>query len=125
MTTPSSAPVPPALRRRIPKVADLAPLMQFKKPEFGAAARLKRANTVWDLRDIAKRRTPTAPFDYTDGAAEAEVSLGRARKAFLDLEFRPGILRDVQTVSTVTPILGKDSALPFGIAPTGFTRMMQ
>ncbi len=125
MTTPSSASVPPALRRRIPKVAHLAPLMQFKKPEFGAAARLKRANTVWDLRDIAKRRTPTAPFDYTDGAAEAEISLGRARRAFLDLEFRPGILRNVQTVSTVAPILGKDSALPFGIAPTGFTRMMQ
>lgn len=117
--------VPPALRRRVPKVADLAPLMQFKKPDFGSAARLKRANTIWDLRDLAKRRTPTAPFDYTDGAAEAEISLGRARDAFLDLEFRPGILRDVQTVSTATPILGGTSALPFGIAPTGFTRMMQ
>ncbi|MGV0108891.1 alpha-hydroxy acid oxidase [Arthrobacter sp. CP30] len=117
--------VPPALRRRVPKVADLAPLMQFKKPEFGSAARLKQANTIWDLRDMAKRRTPTAPFDYTDGAAEAEISLGRARDAFLDLEFRPGILRDVRTVSTATPILGGTSALPFGIAPTGFTRMMQ
>ncbi|WP_082471201.1 alpha-hydroxy acid oxidase [Arthrobacter sp. Leaf234] len=117
--------VPPALRRRVPKVADLAPLIQFKKPEFGSAARLKQANTIWDLRDMAKRRTPTAPFDYTDGAAEAEISLGRARDAFLDLEFRPGILRDVRTVSTATPILGGTSALPFGIAPTGFTRMMQ
>lgn len=125
MQTPSSSSVPPALKRRVPKVADLTPLMQFKKPEFSAAARLKRANTIWDLRDMAKRRTPTAPFDYTDGAAEAEISLGRAREAFLDLEFRPGILRNVQTVSTVTPILGRDSSLPFGIAPTGFTRMMQ
>ncbi|WP_052273924.1 alpha-hydroxy acid oxidase [Arthrobacter sp. L77] len=125
MQTPSKASVPPALRRRIPRVADLAPLMQFKKPEFGGAARLQRANTIWDLRDLAKRRTPTAPFDYTDGAAEAEISLGRARQAFLDVEFRPGILRDVETVSTVTPILGRDAALPFGIAPTGFTRMMQ
>ncbi|OUM41737.1 alpha-hydroxy acid oxidase [Arthrobacter sedimenti] len=125
MHTSSSAPVPPALRRRVPRVADLAPLVQFKKPEVSAAARLRRANTVWDLRDMAKRRTPTAPFDYTDGAAEAEISLRRARAAFLDLEFRPGILRNVQSVSTVTPILGKDSALPFGIAPTGFTRMMQ
>ncbi|KQO03378.1 alpha-hydroxy-acid oxidizing enzyme [Arthrobacter sp. Leaf234] len=128
--TPSMNPsartaVPPALRRRVPKVADLAPLIQFKKPEFGSAARLKQANTIWDLRDMAKRRTPTAPFDYTDGAAEAEISLGRARDAFLDLEFRPGILRDVRTVSTATPILGGTSALPFGIAPTGFTRMMQ
>ncbi|WP_104181421.1 alpha-hydroxy acid oxidase [Arthrobacter sp. B0490] len=125
MQDPSSPPLPPALHRRMPKVADLAPLMQFRKPEFGAAARLRRANTIWDLRDMAKRRTPRAPFDYTDGAAEAEISLGRARDAFLDLEFRPGILRDVRTVSTATRILGKESALPFGIAPTGFTRMMQ
>ncbi len=125
MQVSSSAPVPPALKRRLPRVADLAPLMQFRKPEFSAGSRLRGAHTIWDLRDMAKRRTPTAPFDYTDGAAEAEISLARAREAFLDLEFRPGILRNVQTVSTVTPIFGKDSSLPFGIAPTGFTRMMQ
>ncbi|MBG6184185.1 L-lactate dehydrogenase (cytochrome) [Arthrobacter sp. CAN_A214] len=116
---------PPALRRRLPKVADLAPLMQFKKPEFSNASRLRRANTIGDLRAMAKRRTPTAPFDYTDGAAEAEISLRRARDAFLDLEFRPGILRNVEKVDTSTTILGRLSAQPFGIAPTGFTRMMQ
>lgn len=116
---------PPALKRRIPKVSDLAPLMQFKKPELGAAARLRRASTIWDLRDQAKRRTPTAPFDYTDGAAEAEITLRRARGAFLDLEFRPGILRNVETVDPSVSVLGQSSAQPFGIAPTGFTRMMQ
>lgn len=116
---------PEALKRRIPKVADLAPLMQFKKPEFSHSARLSRANTIGDLRAIAKRRTPTAPFDYTDGAAEAEITLRRAREAFLDIEFRPGILRNVEKVDTSVTVLGKESALPFGIAPTGFTRMMQ
>ncbi|WP_081747431.1 alpha-hydroxy acid oxidase [Arthrobacter sp. Br18] len=125
ITPAITPPAPPALRRRMPKVADLAPLMQFKKPEFSSAARLRRANTIGDLRAIAKRRTPTAPFDYTDGAAEAEISLRRAREAFLDLEFRPGILRNVEKISTSTPILGQLSAQPFGIAPTGFTRMMQ
>ena len=29
-----SAEYPPALRRRIPRYSDLAPLMQFKKPMF-------------------------------------------------------------------------------------------
>ncbi|GAB3536072.1 quinone-dependent L-lactate dehydrogenase [Arthrobacter tecti] len=116
---------PAALKRRIPKVADLAPLMQFKKPDFTQNARLNRANTIGDLRAIAKRRTPTAPFDYTDGAAEAEITLRRAREAFLDIEFRPGILRNVEKVDTSVTVLGKESALPFGIAPTGFTRMMQ
>jgi L-lactate dehydrogenase (cytochrome) len=85
---PSSAErsvVPAALKRRIPKYSDLAPLMQFKKPEFSRDAKLKRASTIWDLRDIAKRRTPQAPFDYTDGAAEEEITLRRARQAFLDI----------------------------------------
>ena len=30
----AAAAVPAALKRRIPKYSDLAPLMQFKKPEF-------------------------------------------------------------------------------------------
>jgi L-lactate dehydrogenase (cytochrome) len=117
--------IPAALKRRVPKYADLAPLMQFKKPEFSRAARLRRASTIWDLRDMAKRRTPQAPFDYTDGAAEAEISLRRARQAFLDIEFRPGVLRDVSSIDLSTDILGGPSRLPVGIAPTGFTRMMQ
>jgi len=35
------------------------------------------------------------------------------------------VLRDVQDVSTGWDVLGGPVALPFGIAPTGFTRMMQ
>jgi len=116
---------PAALRRRVPKVSELAPLMQFRPPAVGTAARLKKAQTIGDLRAIARRRTPKAPFDYTDGAAEAEITLARARQAFLDLEFQPGILRNVAQVDLGTEILGAASSLPFGIAPTGFTRMMQ
>jgi L-lactate dehydrogenase (cytochrome)/glycolate oxidase len=41
------------------------------------------------------------------------------------VEFHPAILRDVSTVDTSREVLGKRVALPFGIAPTGFTRMMQ
>jgi L-lactate dehydrogenase (cytochrome) len=113
------------LERRIPKVRDLAPLMQFKSPEFnGRKRRLAGALTIEDLRTIAKRRTPKAAFDYTDGSAEAELSLRRARQSFRDVEFHPAILRDVSTVDTSSTVLGKPTALPFGIAPTGFTRMM-
>ena len=35
------------------------------------------------------------------------------------------MLRDVSSIDLSTKMLGKKSALPFGIAPTGFTRMMQ
>lgn len=112
--------------RRFPRPKDLAPLMKFKKPELNAKKRrLDAALTIYDLRDIAKRRTPTAAFDYTEGAAEAEISLARARQAFEDIQFNPSILRDVSHVDTTREVLGASVALPFGIAPTGFTRMMQ
>lgn len=112
--------------RRLPNLHDFAPLMQFKKPTFDLKAkRLREALTIEDLRRIAKRRTPTAAFDYTDGSAEAEISLRRARQAFRDVQFNPAILHDVATVDTGWDVLGKRVEQPFGIAPTGFTRMMQ
>jgi L-lactate dehydrogenase (cytochrome) len=114
------------MKRQLPKRRDLAPLMKFKKPTLSPKERrLASALTIDDLRRIAKRRTPKAAFDYTDGAADGEVSLARAREAFGDVEFNPAILRDVSTVDTSREVLGKRVALPFGIAPTGFTRMMQ
>ena len=88
------------------------------------SAGLDDAQTVDDLRRLAKRRTPRAAFDYTDGAAEGEISLGRARRAFRDIEFHPTILRDVSNVRTDWQVLGGPVALPFAIAPTGFTRLM-
>jgi L-lactate dehydrogenase (cytochrome) len=112
--------------RQVPQAAEILELLQFKKIELNPRKRrLDSALTIYDLRDIAKRRTPRAAFDYTDGGAEAELSLSRARQAFEDVEFHPAILNDVSTVNTSTTVLGGLSALPFGIAPTGFTRLMQ
>jgi L-lactate dehydrogenase (cytochrome) len=114
------------MKRQLPKAHDLAPLLKFKHPVWSPRERrLAKALTIEDLRRIAKRRTPKAVFDYTDGAADGEVSLARARQAFADIEFHPAILRDVSTVDTSRDVLGATSALPFAIAPTGFTRMMQ
>ena len=114
------------MRRQVPRARDLRPLLQFRRPTLSPRERrLAKALTIDDLRRIAKRRTPKAAFDYTDGAADGEVSLARAREAFGDVQFNPAILRDVSTVDTSREVLGQRVALPFGIAPTGFTRMMQ
>ena len=114
------------MKRRFPRPSELAPLMKFKTPTLNAKKRrLQSALTIHDLRAIAQRRTPKAPFDYTEGAAEAELSLSRARQAFDDIQFHPAILRDVSRVDTGWDVLGSRVELPFGIAPTGFTRMMQ
>jgi L-lactate dehydrogenase (cytochrome) len=113
------------IQRRFPRPKDLAPLMRFKRFEPNAKRRrLDKALTIYDLREIAKKRTPQAPFDYTDGAAEQELSLSRARRAFENIEFHPNILRDVSKVNTSSQVLGGPSSYPLSIAPTGFTRMM-
>jgi L-lactate dehydrogenase (cytochrome) len=113
------------MKRRLPRPRELAPLLQLRRPELNATARrLAKALTIDDLRRIAKRRTPTAAFDYTDGAADDEISLARARQSFRDIEFHPTILRDVSEIDTSRHVLGASVAQPFGIAPTGFTRLM-
>ncbi|GAA0512224.1 L-lactate dehydrogenase [Paractinoplanes deccanensis] len=114
------------VQRQFPRPVEVFELMRFKRPQLNARTRrLESALTIEDLRAIAKRRTPRAAFDYTDGAAEGELSLARARQAFKDIEFHPHVLRDVAHVDTSATVFGGPSALPFGIAPTGFTRLMQ
>jgi len=114
------------VKRQFPKPSELAPLLKFSLPTLRRKKRrLENAYTIWDLREIAKKRTPKGPFDYTDGSAESEVSLERARQAFADLEFIPSILKDVSTADITRTSLGEKFSMPLGIAPTGFTRMMQ
>lgn len=114
------------VQRQLPHPTEIFDLIKFKKLDLNLKrARLSDAQTIDDLRKIAKRRTPAAAFDYTDGAADDEISMNRARQAFKDVEFHPSILNDVSNVDTSCEVFGGPSSLPFGIAPTGFTRLMQ
>lgn len=113
------------LKRQLPDVAELVSLMKFKLPSTSPrAARLAGAADIWDLRKIAKRRTPAAAFDYVDGAAGREITATRARAVFDSVELLPRILHGTAQSDLSTTIAGAPSALPFGIAPTGFTRFM-
>ncbi|WP_246186749.1 alpha-hydroxy acid oxidase [Microlunatus speluncae] len=86
--------------------------------------RVAAADTIEELRRIARRRTPRAVFDYTDGGAEEEISLRRARTALQQIELEPRRLGVVGEVDPSTEILGRSAALPLVLAPTGYTRMM-
>lgn len=113
------------LARRRPDVKELAPLMRFAAPQADRrAARLAKAADVADLRRIARRRTPTPAFDYVDGAAKRELTHTRARQVFDSVELLPRILHGIAEPDLSVDIAGAHSALPFGIAPTGFTRFM-
>jgi L-lactate dehydrogenase (cytochrome) len=111
--------------RRVPRPAELRELLKPRRqPLDPTDRRLAKALTIGDLRSVSRRRTPRAVFDYTDGSAESEVSLRRARDAFAAVEFHPHVLRDVANIDLGVNVLGKRSELPFMFAPTGFTRMM-
>lgn len=113
------------MKRRLLRPHELRPLLKVRPPVLDPIdRRVSNAHTIEDLRRIARRHTPRAVFDYTDGAADGEVSLRRARRLFHDLEFVPNVLRDVSKLDTSARPLGRESAQPFGFGPTGFTRLM-
>lgn len=112
-------------RRTIPTWHGLRDMVGVQRPDLHPTRRrLASALTIEDLREVARRRAPRAVFDYVDGSADTESSLRRARETYERLELRPQILRDVSDLSTQTLVLGRPAALPFGLAPTGFTRLM-
>ncbi len=77
------------------------------------------AYSIDDLRRMARRRLPRAIFDFFDGGAEDERALNGNRAAYSRHSLVPYVLRDVSDVSMETDILGKPSALPVAVAPTG------
>jgi L-lactate dehydrogenase (cytochrome) len=83
------------------------------------ARRLARCHNIDDLRTAAARRLPFPIFDFIDGGAEDERSLGRNRSGFERYLLMPRILQDVSQVDLRTTVLGTEIALPVMIAPTG------
>jgi L-lactate dehydrogenase (cytochrome) len=111
------------LPRQRPRWSQLRPLVQVAGPAR-RSTRAATAASIEDLRELARRYTPRAAFDYVDGAAETELSYQRSRQAFDRVEFRAQVLRDVSAPDTRTTVLGVPAAMPLILAPTGFTRMM-
>ena len=85
--------------------------------------RLKRAQSIADLRLMARRRIPRAVFDFFDGGAEDETTLRRNAAAFQSIEFSPRVMVDVSTRDTRTTILGTPAKLPLIVGPTGLAAL--
>jgi L-lactate dehydrogenase (cytochrome) len=83
-----------------------------------------RVVNVADLRELAFQRTPPAVFDYLDGGAEGEVTLRENCRVFEDVTFRPRHAVAFADCDLRTRVLGFDLALPFLLAPVGYSRMM-
>ena len=83
-----------------------------------------RVVCIEDFRPIARRRVPQAVFDYLDGGAEGEVTLRENCRIFNDVTFRPRHAVAVAQCDLRTRVLGFDLALPFLLAPVGYSRLM-
>jgi isopentenyl diphosphate isomerase/L-lactate dehydrogenase-like FMN-dependent dehydrogenase len=83
-----------------------------------------RVVCIEDFRPIARARVPQSVFDYLDGGAEGEVTLRENCRVFNDVTFRPRHAVAVAQCDLRTRVLGFDLALPFLLAPVGYSRLM-
>jgi len=83
-----------------------------------------RVVCIEDFRPIARARVPKSVFDYLDGGAEGEVTLRENCRVFNDVTFRPRHAVAVAQCDLHTRVLGFDLAVPFLLAPVGYSRLM-
>jgi len=83
-----------------------------------------RIVTIDDLRRLARHRLPRAVFDYIDGGAEREVTLGANRRTFDEVMFRPRQGVAVPQCDLAASVLGTSISLPVLLAPVGSSRLL-
>ena len=86
---------------------------------------LAGAQSIDDLRQLAKRRLPKILFELIESGVEAEHSLKRNRDAFGRYTLLPRYLGDISRRDQSVALFGQRYAHPFGIGPTGFGGLMR
>jgi len=79
---------------------------------------------ISDLRRLAQKRAPKAVFDYLDGGADNEITLGENTRAFRDILFRPRQAVAFGQCGLGVKVLGREISFPAMLAPVGYSRMM-
>jgi len=76
-----------------------------------------------DARIAAQKRLPRMIFDFIEGAAGREVASRRNQSRFDDILLQPRAMADIGSRTLTTRFLGRDYALPLGIAPMGMCNL--
>ena len=84
--------------------------------------RLSDCHNIEDFRRLARATLPWPVFDYIDGAADDELTKARNTAAFDDVDLVPNVLAGVAEIDTSCTIMGRRSALPWVLSPTGLRR---
>lgn len=85
---------------------------------------MQRAQSIEELRAMARKRVPNFCFEYVEGGAEEEISLRHNREVFTRIGFLPRTLVDVSVRRQGRRLFGQDIASPFLIGPTGFSGLL-
>lgn len=80
-------------------------------------------SSTTDFREAARRKLPRFLFDYIDGGAYAERTLGRNVSDLADIALRQRVLKDVSGCDPSTTLFGVKQSLPVALAPVGLTGM--
>ena len=111
--------------RKFPNFKFLYSLIDWKSFRlYGNKNLVNHAQTIEDLKTIAKRNIPKVVFDYVEGSASEEISYQRSVDTFRRTEFNVKNLINVEGLDTTQNILSKKVDLPVIFAPTGYTQMM-
>ena len=84
----------------------------------------RRAQSIADLREMARRRLPNFSFEYVEGGADDEFTLNRNRRIFESVTLQPRTLRSVGARDLRRDFFGSPAKLPFMVGPTGFNGLL-
>ncbi len=85
----------------------------------------RKAVSIDDLHEIARRRIPNFALEYVVGGAENENSLSWNQEALKSIRFIPNTLVDTSSRKLPINLFDKESSSPLIIAPTGLNGMLQ
>lgn len=76
--------------------------------------------TIKEMENLACRNLEQSYFDYYQGGAQDEITLGRNCSDFDAIKLRPRMLVDVSSVDMTVDLWGEKLPMPILIAPTAF-----
>jgi L-lactate dehydrogenase (cytochrome) len=91
---------------------------------MGVEVQVSRIYSIEDARRRAARALPRPLFDYIDGGADDEVTMGENVRAFREVTFRPRMAVGAAEPTTATTLLGIPLSIPVILAPAGLVRFM-
>jgi L-lactate dehydrogenase (cytochrome) len=80
--------------------------------------------TATDYRRLAQKRLPRFLFEYIDGGANDQDTMGANIADFRRYRLKQHVMRDVGDRDTSTTLLGQASSMPVALAPVGMAGMM-